>query len=73
MVIKDESGKVIGEIALCMLPTKSYKPCPYPGPHGRLPYGFFRTGKRKPEVVVCDTHCHEGPGIYGGLLAKVKA
>lgn len=63
------NGKVVGEVALTGM---SYK-CPYRGPHGFLPYGFFRPGKRKPEVVVCDRHCHQGPGIYGGLLAKVKA
>lgn len=63
------NGKLVGEIALAGGPARE---CPYPGKHGYLPYGFFRTGKRKPVVVVCDEHCHNERGYWQGLLEKVK-
>lgn len=70
MIVKDDNGQIVGEIVLWMAAAE---PCPYPGPHGYLPYAFIPTGQSKPSAVVCDEHCHQGGGIYSGLLAKVNA
>lgn len=68
MIVRGAGGEVVGEVVLWM---RAGKKCPFPGKHGYLLYAFIPTGEKEPAAVACDPHCHDGEGIYGGLLAKV--